>query len=100
MIERSDQMVILDMTTRDGQSWKDSEGVSDEKAFANSLCRPVFILPCPGFLDYVVPNKPTQQGLFDEDFVRYSSLDQNTVVTAWSAVGENEAVEVRYPTEE
>jgi hypothetical protein len=100
MIERSDQMVILDMTTREGKGWKDSKGVSDEESFANSLCRPIFILPCPGFLDYVVPDKPTQQDIIEKDFVRYTSLDQNTLVTAWDTVDQNEPVDTRYPPEE
>jgi hypothetical protein len=97
MIERSDQMVILDMKTIHGLGWESSEGVSDEEAFAKSLCRPVFILPCPDFVDY-----GDQYDLF-KDFgeeVEYNALDKSSMDNPWAILDQDEAIKFRYPSEE
>jgi hypothetical protein len=54
MIDSSDSVIVLDMKTFNGKSWIDSEGVSDEVAYAKETGKPVIFLSCPDFYDNVI----------------------------------------------
>lgn len=54
-IDISEGVVVLCMQSSEGLTWKDSEGMSDEIAYARSIGKPVIFLDASDYEDPVIP---------------------------------------------